>query len=70
MKLRLFSIFALFLFFSCSPKDPSACTCGQELSKSQAEQDTELMNACAQKGEALTDKQKVKWFEDVMNCVE
>jgi hypothetical protein len=70
MKLRLFSIFALFLFFSCSPNDPSACTCGQELSKSQAEQDTELMNACAQKGEALSDKQKLKWFEDVMNCVE
>lgn len=70
MKLRFFCFFGLLLLFGCGPKDPSACTCGQELSKSQAEQDTELMNACAQKGDALTNKQKLKWFEDVMNCVE
>ncbi|MBM3917134.1 MAG: hypothetical protein FJ349_05905 [Sphingomonadales bacterium] len=61
---------SLVILTSCSSPNPDACTCGQELSKSQAEQDTELMNACAQKGDALPDKQKPKWFEDVMNCVE
>jgi len=50
--------------------NPDACTCGTELAKPIAEQDREIMDACAQKGEAMKDKDKVRWFEEVMNCVE
>ena len=55
---------------NCTSMNPDACTCGQELSKPIVEQDKEVMEACAQKGEALNDKEKVRWFEDIMNCVE
>jgi hypothetical protein len=61
---------SLFLLASCSSLDPDACTCGKELKKPIAAQDQNMMDACAQKGEALSDKEKVRWFEDVMNCVE
>jgi hypothetical protein len=61
---------SLFFLASCSSLDPDACTCGKELKKQIADQDQDMMNACAQKGEAMSDKEKVRWFEDVMNCVE
>lgn len=70
MKLSYFLFLLIGLVSSCSPDNPSACSCGQELSKPNAEQDPVLMNACSAKGEAMTDKQKVKWFEQVMECVE
>jgi len=50
--------------------NPDACTCAKELSKPNVEQDQETMDACAQKGEAMKDKQKVQWFNDIMSCVE
>jgi hypothetical protein len=40
------------------------------LTKPSAEQDAAIMEACAKKSEKLSDKQKVKWFNEVMNCVE
>ncbi len=61
---------SLFFLSSCSTLDPDACTCGTEVANSIAEQDREIMDACAQKGEAMKDKDKVRWFEEVMNCVE
>jgi hypothetical protein len=61
---------SLFFLLSCSTIDPNACTCGKELAKPIAEQDQDMMNACAQKGEAMSDKEKVRWFEDIMSCVE
>lgn len=61
---------SLFFLLSCSTIDPDACTCGKELAKPIAEQDREMMDACAQKGESMKDKDKVRWFEEVMNCVE
>lgn len=64
-------IFAsLFFLSSCSTLDPDACTCGTELAKPIAEQDSEIMDACAQKGASMKDKDKVRWFEEVMTCVE
>lgn len=63
--------FASLLFLtSCSSLDPDACTCGKEVAKPIAIQDQEIMDACAQKGEAMKDKDKVRWFEDIMTCVE
>jgi|GEM_PF-312282 hypothetical protein len=70
MKLPIFLFFILIVFSSCTSTDPDACTCGQELSKPIADQDEDIMAACAQKGEAMKDKEKVRWFEDIMNCVE
>lgn len=70
MKLLTFISIILIVFSSCTATDPDACTCGQELSKPIAAQDAEIMDACAQKSEAMKDKEKVRWFEDVMNCVE
>ena len=70
MKLPFFLSITLFLFTSCTSADPDACTCGKELSKSIADQDEAIMDACAQKGEAMKDKEKVRWFEDIMKCVE
>lgn len=61
---------SLYLLSSCSSIDPDACTCGSELAKPIAEQDIEIMDACAQKGESMKDKEKVRWFEEVMTCVE
>jgi hypothetical protein len=70
MKL-LFSLFlSLFTFSSCTSTDPDACTCGKELSKSTLDQDQDVMDACAQKGAAMDDKEKVRWFEDIMTCVD
>jgi hypothetical protein len=70
MKLPIFLSIILIVFTSCTSKDPDACTCGQEISKSIADQDEAIMDACSQKGETMTDKEKVRWFEDIMNCVE
>jgi hypothetical protein len=70
MKLPIFLSISLLVFTSCTSADPDACTCGRELSKPIADQDEEIMAACAQKGEAMKDKEKVRWFEDIMNCVE
>ena len=70
MKLPIFLFFILVVFSSCTSADPDACTCGQELSKPISDQDEDIMAACAQKGEAMKDKEKVRWFEDIMNCVE
>mgnify|MGYP006189451977 FL=1 len=70
MKLPIILFFILVVFSSCTSTDPDACTCGQELSKPIADQEEEIMAACAQKGEAMKDKEKVSWFEDIMNCVE
>ena len=70
MKLPIFLFFILVVFSSCTSTDPDACTCGQELSKPIANQDEDIMAACAKKGEAMKDKEKVRWFEDIMNCVE
>ena len=70
MKLPIILFSVLVVFSSCTSADPDACTCGQELSKPIADQEEEIMAACAQKGEAMKDKEKVRWFEDIMNCVE
>ena len=70
MKLPFFLLISLFVFSSCTSADPDACTCGHELSKPIADQDEAIMDACAEKGEAMKDKEKVRWFEDIMNCVE
>lgn len=70
MKLPFFLFIGLFVFSSCTSADPDACTCGQELSKPIEDQDEAIMDACAQKGAAMKDKEKVRWFEDIMNCVE
>ena len=70
MKLPIILFFILVVFSSCTSADPDACTCGQELSKPISDQDEDIMAACAQKGEAMKDKEKVRWFEDIMNCVE
>jgi hypothetical protein len=70
MKLPIILSIILVVFSSCTTTDPDACTCGQELSKPIADQDETVMDACAQKGEAMKDKEKVRWFEDIMNCVE
>ena len=70
MKLPIILFSVLVVFSSCTSADPDACTCGQELSKPISDQDEEIMAACAQKGEAMKDKEKVRWFEDIMNCVE
>ena len=70
MKLPIILFFILVVFSSCTSTDPDACTCGQELSKPISDQDEDIMAACAQKGEAMKDKEKVRWFEDIMNCVE
>jgi hypothetical protein len=69
MKKILFFASLIFLA-SCSSLDPDACTCAKELSKPNVKQDQEIMDACAQKGEAMKDKQKVQWFNDIMSCVE
>jgi hypothetical protein len=61
---------SLFFLSGCSSSNPDACTCGQELTKPSTEQDAAIMEACAKKSEKLSDKQKVKWFNEVMNCVE
>jgi hypothetical protein len=70
MKLPIILFSVLVVFSSCTSADPDACTCGQELSKPISDQDEDIMAACAQKGEAMKDKEKVRWFEDIMNCVE
>ena len=70
MKLPIILFSVLVVFSSCTSADPDACTCGQELSKPISDQDEDIMDACAQKGEAMKDKEKVRWFEDIMNCVE
>lgn len=70
MKLPIFLSIILVVFSSCTSADPDACTCGQELSKDVADQDQTIMDACSQKGEAMKDKQKVQWFNDIMSCVE
>ncbi len=70
MKLMAFFICVTFGLYSCSSLDPSACSCGQELAKANSLQDQKLMEACAQKGEQLSDKQKVKWFEQIIECTE
>ena len=70
MKLPIILFSVLVVFSSCTSADPDACTCGQELSKPIADQEEDIMAACAQKGEAMKDKEKVRWFEDIMNCVE
>ena len=70
MKLPIILFSVLVVFSSCTSADPDACTCGQELSKPISDQEEEIMAACAQKGEAMKDKEKVRWFEDIMNCVE
>ena len=70
MKLPIILFSVLVVFSSCTSADPDACTCGQELSKPISDQDEDIMAACAQKGEAMKYKEKVRWFEDIMNCVE
>ena len=70
MKLPIILFSVLVVFSSCTSADPDACTCGQELSKPISDQDEDIMAAFAQKGEAMKDKEKVRWFEDIMNCVE
>ena len=70
MKLPIILFSVLVVFSICTSADPDACTCGQELSKPISDQDEDIMAACAQKGEAMKDKEKVRWFEDIMNCVE
>jgi hypothetical protein len=70
MKLLFLLFLSLFAFLSCTSADPDACTCGKELSKSTLDQDQDLMDACSQKGEAMNDKEKVRWFEDIMTCVD
>ena len=70
MKLPIILFFILVVFSSCTSTDPDACACGQELSKPIANQDEDIMAACAQKSEGMKDKEKVRWFEDIMNCVE
>jgi hypothetical protein len=70
MKLPIILFFILVVFSSCTSTDPDACACGQELSKPIANQDEDIMAACAEKGEGMKDKEKVRWFEDIMNCVE
>jgi hypothetical protein len=70
MKLPFFLLISLVLFSSCNSLDPDACACGQEISKPISDQDEAIMDACSQKGEAMNDKEKVHWFEDIMNCVE
>ena len=70
MKLPIILLSVLVVFSSCTSADPDACTCGQELSKPISDQDEDIMAACAQKGEAMKDKEKVRWLEDIMNCVE
>ena len=68
---HLFSTLLFLLALSSSTAmNPDGCTCGTELAKPIAEPDREIMDACAQKGEAMKDKEKVRWFEDIMNCVE
>jgi hypothetical protein len=63
-------IASLLLAVGCTQLDPTACTCGHELAKSMENQDKALMEACSQKSEKLSDEQKVKWFNEVMSCVE
>lgn len=70
MKRQILFFSSMLLLASCSSLDPKACTCGKELSKPLAEQDQELMQACSEKGEGLSEKQKVKWFNEIMTCVE
>ena len=70
MKLLFFFFISLIAFSSCTSADTDACTCGKELSKPTLDQDKDVMDACAQKGEAMNDKEKVRWFEDIMTCVE
>lgn len=70
MKLSFFFFISLIAFSSCTSADPDACTCGKELSKSSPNQDKDVLDACAQKGEGMNDKEKVRWFEDIMTCVE
>lgn len=70
MKLRSYLLLSLVILASCTSLDPDACTCGRELSKAIKNQDAKVMDACAQKGEAMKNKDKVRWFEDVINCVE
>jgi hypothetical protein len=70
MKHLFSTLIFLIALSSCTSMNPDACTCGTELAKPIAEQDREIMDACAQKGEAMKDKDKVRWFEDIMNCVE
>jgi hypothetical protein len=70
--MKLVGAFFLCIVFltSCSSPDPNACICGKELSKPIAQQDASLMASCAEKEAQLKEKAKVRWFEEVMNCVE
>ncbi|MFM7006425.1 MAG: hypothetical protein ACKOWX_04160 [Flavobacteriales bacterium] len=70
MKLRSALFVSLVILTSCSSPNPKACTCGKELSKSIDQQDAALMEACSKKEAQLQEKAKVRWFEEVMNCVE
>ena len=70
MKLIIFLFLSFIAFSSCTAAYPEACTCGKELSKSTLNQDQDVMDACAQKGAAMDDKEKVRWFEDIMACVD
>ena len=70
MKLIIFLFLSFIAFSSCTAADPDACTCGKELSKSTLYQDQDVIDACAQKGAAMDDKEKVRWFEDIMACVD
>ena len=70
MKLLIFLFLSFIAFSSCTAADPDACTCGKELSKSTLDQDQDVMDACAQKGAAMDDKEKVRWFEDIMACID
>lgn len=70
MKLRSALFVSLVILTSCSSPNPEACTCGKELSKSIDQQDAALMEACSKKEAQLQEKAKVRWFEEVMNCVE
>lgn len=70
MKLFYFLLSSLATLTSCSATNPDACFCAKELSKPFHKQDAQLMKACAEKGEALKGKNKLRWFEKIMACVD
>lgn len=69
MKPIIFFFISFQLLYSCSVSDPTACSCGKELMKSVTEQNQDLMEACAHKAEQMEEAKKIKWFEEVMDCM-
>lgn len=69
MKAMIFLVLFALHLSSCSAPDPSACSCAHELLKPVAVQSQDLMESCAQKAERMEEAKKIKWFEEVMECM-